>query len=116
MDNWLRDCFSESDQEYSDPKGQYEQAEPLYQRALAIWEKQVGPEHPNTAANLNNLALLYQAQGKYEQAEPLYQRALAIVEKQLGPQHSTTATIRENYNALLRNMRRKGVSVPKNTE
>ncbi len=92
----------------------YAQAEPLYQRALAIREKQVGPEHPDIATDLNNLAALYRAQGKYEQAEPLYQRALAIVEKQLGPQHSTTATIRENYNALVRNMRRKDVSVPKN--
>ena len=29
-------------------QGQYEQAEPLYQRALAIFEKVFGPEHPNT--------------------------------------------------------------------
>ncbi len=56
----------------------YEQAEPLYQRALAIAEQQLGAEHPDTAISLNNLAALYHEQGKYEQAEPLYQRALAI--------------------------------------
>src|SRR6266487_2425146 len=89
-------------------QGKYEQAEPLYQRALAICEQQLGPLHPNTAASLNNLAELYDAQGKYEQAEPLYQRALAIREKQLGPEHPDTATARENYNALVRNMKRKG--------
>jgi tetratricopeptide (TPR) repeat protein len=27
-------------------QGQYAKAEPLYQRALAIWEKALGPDHP----------------------------------------------------------------------
>jgi hypothetical protein len=31
-------------------------ARPLYERALAIREKVPGPEHPDTAASLNNLA------------------------------------------------------------
>ena len=60
-------------------------------RALAIREQQVGPQHPDTASSLNNLAALYSNQGKYEQAEPLYQRALAIRERQLRPQHPDTA-------------------------
>jgi tetratricopeptide (TPR) repeat protein len=76
------------------------QAEPLYQRALAIREKMLGPDHPHTAQSLNNLALLYHSQGKYEQAEPLYQRALAIDEKALGAEHPTTVTIRENYESF----------------
>jgi len=29
-----------------DTQGKYAQAEPLFQRALAIWEKILGPEHP----------------------------------------------------------------------
>jgi hypothetical protein len=33
-------------------------AEPLYRRALAITEKSLGPEHPNVAIRLNNLAVL----------------------------------------------------------
>jgi tetratricopeptide (TPR) repeat protein len=63
----------------------------LFQRALAIREQQLGPDHPHTASSLNNLAELYRAQGKYEQAEPLFQRALAILEQQLGPDHPDTA-------------------------
>ncbi|MGH6847493.1 MAG: tetratricopeptide repeat protein, partial [Methylocella sp.] len=55
--------------------GRYSEAEPLFQRALAIWEKALGPEHPDVATSLNNLALLYDAQGQYVQAEPLYRRA-----------------------------------------
>ena len=36
--------------------GRYAEAEPLYQRALAIWEKALGPDHPEVATSLNNLA------------------------------------------------------------
>ena len=70
-------------------------AEPLYQRSLAIHEKALGPDHPDTGLSLNNLAELYRAQGKYGQAEPLYQRSLAIKEKALGPDHPSTASLPE---------------------
>jgi len=56
-------------------QGRYAEAEPLYQRSLAIAEKVVEPEHPSMGQCLNNLAELYRAQGKYAEAEPLYQRA-----------------------------------------
>jgi tetratricopeptide (TPR) repeat protein len=49
----------------------YEEAEPLYQRALEIAERVLGPEPPNTAKTLNNLAELYRDQGRYEEAERL---------------------------------------------
>ena len=39
--------------------GDYAKAEPLYQRALKIREKALGPDHPDTATALNNLAGLY---------------------------------------------------------
>src|SRR4029453_6257062 len=41
--------------------GRFGEAIPLAQKALAIHEKALGPEHPDTAQSLNNLALLYQA-------------------------------------------------------
>ena len=44
-------------------QGEYAEAEPLYRRALAIREKALGPEHPDTAHGLNNLAELYDTQG-----------------------------------------------------
>ena len=47
-------------------------------RALVIREKGLGPEHPDTASTLNNLAVLYHDQGKYEEAESLHQRTLII--------------------------------------
>jgi tetratricopeptide (TPR) repeat protein len=60
------------------------------------------PDHPSTAATLNNLAQLYQAQGRYEEAEPLFLRALTIKEKALPPDHPSTNL--ENYASLLREM------------
>jgi tetratricopeptide (TPR) repeat protein/nucleoside phosphorylase len=78
----------------------YAIAEPLYQRALAIWEQQVGAEHPNTATTFNNLAELYRAQGRYSEAEPLYRRALAIKEQLLGADHLDMAVNLNNL-ALL---------------
>ena len=62
-------------------------ARALYERALAIREKALGPEHPDTAKSLNNLAVLLQAQGDLAGARPLFERALAIYEKALGPEH-----------------------------
>ena len=48
------------------PWAAYAEALPLYQRALKIREKALGPEHPDTATSLNNLAALYQAMGAYD--------------------------------------------------
>ena len=50
-------------------------------RALAIDEKSYGPEHPNVARDLNNLALLLQATNRLGEAEPLMKRALVILFK-----------------------------------
>jgi tetratricopeptide (TPR) repeat protein len=85
---------------YLSNRAQHAEAEPLYMRALAIREQQLGPQHPDTALNLNDLALLYKAQGKYAEAEPLFVRALAIREQQLGPQHPDTAQSLNDLAAL----------------
>jgi len=83
------------------------EAEPLYQRTLALQENLLGLEHPDVADNLNNLAIVYKAQGKYSEAEALYTRELAIWENVLGPEHLKVATTMENYASLLRLMNRK---------
>ena len=80
--------------------GRYPEAEPLFRNALAIGEKTLGPNHPNVAIQLNNLANLLQDQGKYDEAEPLYRRALAIHEKVLGPNHPNVATQLNNLASL----------------
>ncbi len=83
-------------------QGRYQEAEPLYKRALAIREKVLGPEHPDTAVALNNLGLLYAALGPYGEAEPLFKRSLAIREKVLGPEHLDVARSLNNLALLYR--------------
>ena len=65
-------------------QGRYAEAEVFARRALELSEKEFGPDHPQTAVFLNDLALLYQGQVRYGQAEPLLTRSLAINEKALG--------------------------------
>jgi tetratricopeptide (TPR) repeat protein len=40
--------------------GDYAKAEPLFQQALEIYKKVLGPDDPDTATIVNNLAGLYQ--------------------------------------------------------
>ncbi len=87
-----------------DMVGEYEAARPYYERALAIRETVLGPEHPHTAQSLNNLGALLQATGDNAGARPTFERALAIREKVLGPEHPDTASSLNNLGALLQAM------------
>jgi tetratricopeptide (TPR) repeat protein len=81
-------------------QGKYNQAEPLYQQALALLQKLLGDDHPDVAFSLNNLAELYYSQGKYKEAEPLYEQALNIFEQRLGVDHPHTIIVRGNLEHL----------------
>jgi CHAT domain-containing protein/Tfp pilus assembly protein PilF len=92
--------------------GRYAEAIPLAEEVLAIFESQLGPDHPDTAESLNNLALLYKSMGRYVEAEPMYQRALAIYEAELGSDHPDTATSLTNLAGLYLSMGRYGEAEP----
>ncbi len=88
------------------------EAEPLMRRALAIDEKNFGPEHPNVARDLNNLAQLLQVTNRLAEAEPLMRRALAIDEKSFGPEHPDVATSLNNLAQLLQDTNRLAEAEP----
>ncbi|PYV83106.1 MAG: tetratricopeptide repeat-containing protein, partial [Acidobacteria bacterium] len=48
--------------------------EPLYLRALDIWENVLGPSHPKVALGLGNLASFYLEEGKSKDAVRLLKR------------------------------------------
>jgi len=83
-------------------EGKYVEAAAIWQQILEIDEKEIGPDHPDFATSLNNLAVLLNAQGQYVEAERLHRRSLAIREKTLGPDHPTVATSLNNLAMLLR--------------
>jgi tetratricopeptide (TPR) repeat protein len=67
------------------------EAEPLYKRTVAIYDKALGPDHTPVGTALNKLAEVYESQGRFTEAEPLYKRSLAIHEKALGSEHPDVA-------------------------
>ncbi len=78
----------------------YDEALPLYQRALANKESTFGERHAQVAVALNNVADVYRLSGEYEMALPLYQRALNINREKLGNQHPDFATTLNNLAGL----------------
>jgi len=44
--------------------GDFTAAQPLYERALGIWETALGPDHPDVAHTLTDLAVLHLEQAR----------------------------------------------------
>lgn len=65
-------------------QGKYTLAEPLYKRALDIYEKIHGEIHADVALSHHNLALLYSARKMYPVAEKHYKIALGLKETLFG--------------------------------
>jgi tetratricopeptide (TPR) repeat protein len=59
---------------YLNMSGDLSGARPYFERALAVLERALGPEHPDTATSLNNMGYLLRAQGDLAGARP-YLRA-----------------------------------------
>ncbi len=59
-------------------QGKYAEVEPLYQRALAIAEKALGPEHPDVATISESYATLLHETGRSAEAAELEIHAKAI--------------------------------------
>ena len=71
--------------------GEDDRAKQLYERAVTIWERSLGVDHPRVATGLGNLARFYLRTGSYQEPGLLLVRALAIQEKALGPDHPDVA-------------------------
>ncbi len=67
-------------------KGDYKRCQDLGRRALAIYEKEYGPDAPETAEALASIASDLTAIGDYTQATALFERAAAIQESRVGAQ------------------------------
>ena len=81
-------------------QGDYGKALEYYGKALAILERVLGSEHPDTATTYNNMAVVYDVQGDYEKALEYYGKALAIRERVLGSEHPDTASTYNNLGVV----------------
>jgi len=86
---------------YLRSRGEPAAARPLLERALTITEAAHGPEHPDVATSLGNLALALRDLGEPAAARPLLERALTITEAANGPEHPVVATSLNNLAAVL---------------
>ncbi len=77
--------------------GNYDQALIVAKRALDVAQTAVGPEHPDVAICLNNLAFIYLLKNQYALAEPLCNRAITIYEKALAQENYGLA---DSFNIL----------------
>ena len=84
-------------------RAMYTEAEPHYRRALAIWKKAWGPEHPALARPLFlDFGRARAANGRYAEAERFHRRSLVIREDILGPGHPAVAeSLRDLAEALI---------------
>jgi CHAT domain-containing protein/tetratricopeptide (TPR) repeat protein len=64
-------------------QGQYEEAEPLLRRALAMLDDGPAPQSLGVTAVLNTLATLHELRGEYVEARPLFERALSVLQAEL---------------------------------
>ena len=78
-------------------QGKMEEAEDMYLRALAEYEKGWGPEHKQTLDTRYNLALLYKARSMFGNAIQLFELVIEDYTKLLGPENSETV---EAFNEL----------------
>jgi tetratricopeptide (TPR) repeat protein len=81
-------------------QNKYAEAEPLYLRALAVFEKL--PSAENAITVCNDLASMYIKERRYRDAEPLLRRALALLQKQDEPDGSLGAEVRRNLAQVYR--------------
>jgi len=82
------------------------------QRSLDIYEQKLGPNHPDIAFILNNMASIYQDLHKYDNALTFYERALLINEEHLGHEDLEVAQVLHNLAALYFDMGKYLDSLP----
>ena len=75
-----------------------------YERALAIFEEVLGPEHPKVGTLVNNLGGVLQDMGDLEGAREHIERALAIDEAAYGHDHPEVGRDVNNLGLVLKAM------------
>jgi len=89
-----------------DSLGEYDSARRQAERALALREKNLGANHPETISALIGLALVLTDQGRHTDAAPPLERALAARRIVLGDDHAETLAAANLLALNLRNRSR----------
>jgi tetratricopeptide (TPR) repeat protein/tRNA A-37 threonylcarbamoyl transferase component Bud32 len=82
--------------------GKPAEAQARYEQALALAEKELGPDHAATMTTLNQLGNLAKTQGRYADARAMHERVLASRERVLGKDHPEIASSLNNIGLVYR--------------
>ena len=83
----------------------------MYRQTLALSEKVLPKDHPDTLTSMYCLGHLLATRGQCEEAAALYERACAGYSKSLGDDHPTTRACREDYAEMLQTEKQGGHSL-----
>lgn len=72
-------------------RGEVARAAAAEREVLAIYERSLGPDHPETAVHMRNLGVLYEDLDRLADALEMYMRSQAILERHLGLEHPNVA-------------------------
>ena len=97
-------------------RGNYSEAEPLYQDSLQGRRRVLGDDHADTLTSLSNMGLFLKSQGKFAEAFDYYSEALEGRRRILGDDHRATLTTLNNLAFLLkgqgnRSESKKGIEI-----
>jgi len=82
-------------------RGAASEALPILRRALAIRERELGPDHVSTIEVENNIAVVQIELGEAEEASATMTRVVAARERTLGPDHPDVASALNVYGAAV---------------
>jgi tetratricopeptide (TPR) repeat protein len=98
---------------YQELLGNFWQAERFYLRAADVSAIIYGVESAGHAADLNNLANIYQSEGRYDEAVEKFEEALRIDEKTIGKEHPDYASRLNNLANVYRSQGRDDEAIEK---
>ena len=88
------------------------EAMPIAEQTLALAERTLGADHPDTLSSVENLADLYYDQGRETEAETLYRRVLEARERVLGPDDPDTLVSLNDLGGFLQTQGRNNEAEP----
>jgi hypothetical protein len=82
-------------------QGKHDEAEAMHRETLAVQQRVLGLEHPDTLFTASVLALALSGQGKCVEAEKVYRETLAVQQRVLGPEHPSTVKTAKDLAACM---------------
>lgn len=81
--------------------GRFEEAVPLYRRALDVYEPDLDPRHPAVLDATSALAAAYAAMGRFDSASVLFEKVLPLQREVYGPTNAETIQTTFNLGTML---------------